>query len=287
MDTTKYKGIDLDVQGHRGCRGLMPENSLPAFKKAFELGVNTMELDIAISKDKKVVVSHEPWFNPEICQIEKEDLSEEELAFKYNLYNMSYEEIAQMDCGSKVFRKYPDQEKIATSKPLLSDVIQLVEQLSKKSQSQSLYYNIEIKYRAEGENVFHPDRSEFIDLFYGVISEAGVADRSILQCFDPEVLNIVHQRYPTLKTALLVSNDLSINENLSKLNFKPDIYSCNYKLLDKDSVAELHAKDILVIPWTVNKVKQMAKLIDYGVDGIITDYPDRLINLIKLKQLLS
>ncbi|HMC00757.1 MAG TPA: glycerophosphodiester phosphodiesterase family protein, partial [Flavobacteriaceae bacterium] len=177
------KHIEIDVQGHRGCRGLMPENSLPAFQKAIELGVNTLELDLTISKDKQVVVSHEPFMNHLICldaegkEIPKEDET------KYNFYEMKYDSIKQFDCGSKVYERFPDQQKIKVYKPLLSEVFKLSEELNP-----NIRYNIEIKSHPKYDNVYTPEPKEFVKLVLNKIDDFGVFNRTNLQSFDTRVL---------------------------------------------------------------------------------------------------
>ncbi|MEM6803094.1 MAG: glycerophosphodiester phosphodiesterase family protein [Bacteroidota bacterium] len=125
---TEQSKISMDVQGHRGCRGLLPENTLPAFAKAIEIGVNTLEMDVVISKDKQVLLSHEPFLSHEICVgPEGEEISEENER-EWNLYKMDYEQIKECDCGSKAHKRFPDQEKMAVHKPLLKEVILAAEQ---------------------------------------------------------------------------------------------------------------------------------------------------------------
>lgn len=104
---------NIDIQGHRGCRGLLPENSMPAFIRAIELGVHTLELDLAISKDKKVVVSHEPFMSRKICLYASGNEILQSMDMKYNLYEMTYDEIKQFDCGLKFHPDYPNQAKIS------------------------------------------------------------------------------------------------------------------------------------------------------------------------------
>ncbi|MBT8230527.1 MAG: glycerophosphodiester phosphodiesterase, partial [Bacteroidia bacterium] len=115
--------MNIDIQGHRGCRGLYPENSIPAFTHALELGVNTLEFDVVISKDKEVIISHEPFMSHEIClDLNGEDISENQ-ALSHNIYQLDYEEIRQYDCGSKYFNKFPEQKKLKVFKPSLDDLI--------------------------------------------------------------------------------------------------------------------------------------------------------------------
>ena len=189
----------LDIQGHRGCRGLLPENSLPAFQKAVELGVTTLELDLAISKDKKVVVSHEPFISRTYCLDSLGNEISEEDGKKYNFYQMTYEEIKLFDCGSKAHPRFPKQEHFKTNKPLLSEVIELGDSLNP-----DIRYNIEIKASPEYDNIFSPEPKEFVELVLEVINKYGIFDRSNLQSFDVRILNEIKQQAPKMKTALFI-----------------------------------------------------------------------------------
>ncbi|MGB1309226.1 MAG: glycerophosphodiester phosphodiesterase family protein, partial [Oceanihabitans sp.] len=156
MDFTKN---EVDIQGHRGCRGLMPENTLEAFKKAIEIGVHTLELDVAVSKDHVVVVSHEPYMNSAICL----DKNGEEIplnkAKNYKLYAMNYAEIKKFDCGTKINSRFPKQKKIKTFKPALAHVFQEADALNA-----NIKYNIEIKAKPEYDGVFTPKPEVFVAL---------------------------------------------------------------------------------------------------------------------------
>ncbi|MFM8834550.1 MAG: glycerophosphodiester phosphodiesterase family protein, partial [Cytophagales bacterium] len=113
----------FDVQGHRGARGLKPENTIPAFLTALDYGVTTLELDVVITKDKKVLVSHEPWMFSGICLTPDGNTILGKDEKRYNIYELTYEEVKKFDCGSIGNGHFPEQEKIKISKPLLSDVI--------------------------------------------------------------------------------------------------------------------------------------------------------------------
>src|SRR6267378_2929220 len=117
----------FDIQGHRGARGLKPENTIPAFLTALDTGVTTLEMDVIVTRDKQVVVSHEPWMSAAICSDRAGKPINEKEEKKYNLYRMTYEEVKQFDCGSRGNVKFPEQEKMYAAKPLLSDVMVAVE----------------------------------------------------------------------------------------------------------------------------------------------------------------
>lgn len=275
----------FDVQGHRGARGLKPENSIPAFITALDSGVTTLELDLVITKDKQVVVSHEPWMSAQICMDSSGKAIEKKDELKFNIYRMTYEEVRAFDCGSKGNEHFPDQEKMRVNKPLLSDVINAVEDHIKSFTNYEVDYNMEIKSDPEGDNVFHPAQAEFSDLVYQLIDQYLPLERVMIQSFDFRILQYWHEKYPKVRLSALVENRKSVDENLADLGFTPSAYCPYYKLLSAESVKYLHtktfvngdkkSKKIRVIPWTVNEEKDMIKMKEMGVDGLITDYPDK------------
>src|SRR4051812_27929058 len=265
----------FDIQGHRGCRGLRPENSIPAFITALDSGVTTIEMDLAITKDKQVIVSHEPWMAAAFCRTPdgKDIIQKDEM--KYNIYQMNYDQVKQWDCGSKVNDKFPEQEKMHTIKPLLTDVIIAVETHIKSFSKYEVDYSIEIKSTQEGDGKFHPNPAEFSDMVYNLIDQYLPWDRVVIQSFDFRVLKYWHEKYPTVRLAALVDNLHTIDENIRSLGFTPSIYSPDYTLLDKDEVKYCHKLKMRVIPWTVNDPAEMVALKGMNVDGFITDYPNR------------
>jgi glycerophosphoryl diester phosphodiesterase len=278
----------FDVQGHRGARGLMPENTIPAFLLALDSGVTTLEMDLAITKDKQVIVSHEAWMNSDYCldPSGKEIKSRDEK--KFNIYQMTYEQVKQWDCGSKGNSKFPEQKKMKVTKPLLSDVIVAAENQIKNFTRYEVDYNIEIKCSPNGDGKFHPKPEEFSELVFNLIDQYLPWDRVVIQSFDMRVLKYWHQKHPNVRLALLIENLKEASENLSELGFFPDVYSPDFHLLDKNEVNHLHAltpsrllttgqkaRPMRIIPWTVNDESDMKEFKEMGVDGIITDYPDR------------
>lgn len=274
----------FDLQGHRGCRGLMPENTVAAFKKALDLGVTTLELDVVISKDQQVVVSHEPYFNsafsikPDGKPVEK---SEEK---SLNLYQMDYADIRRYDVGSNGNPAYPEQQKLKTYKPLLSEVIEQAEAYRKSKNGPAFSYNIELKSEPSEYNKSQPEPAAFCNLVQAIIKKQLLPDRVTIQSFDFAMLKqwkkqVDSGTYPKVRLAALVENLRSPEKNLEELGFKPDIFSPYYRLLTQDKIARLHEQGIRVIPWTVNQRDDMVRLKAWGVDGLITDYPDRAIGL--------
>ncbi|RYF71966.1 MAG: glycerophosphodiester phosphodiesterase [Cytophagaceae bacterium] len=270
-----------DLQGHRGCRGLMPENTIPAFMKALDLGVNTLEMDVVISQDGQVVVSHEPYFNslfstkPDGSPVTK---SEEKSLV---LYKMPYADIKQYDVGSNGNPRFPEQQKQKVYKPLLSDVLAAAEAYRTEKNLPAFAYNIELKSDESEYDQSQPRPAEFCKLVNAVLTKANVpADRIIIQSFDFAMLQewnnqVLAKKALPVRLAALVENIRGVDHNLKKLGFKPAIYSPSYQLIGQDSVEKLHQQGIKVVPWTVNNPADMRKMLDIGVDGLITDYPDR------------
>ncbi len=271
----------IDIQGHRGARGLFPENTITSFIEAVKLGVDTIEMDVIVSKDLQVVVSHEAWMNDHFCTCPNGKEVEPDSKYKYNLYNMAYAEIAQYDCGIRGNKGFPFQKKIAEHKPLLSEVIKTVESLTKEHQLPAIKYNIEIKSEEGEDNVFNPDPKPFVELVYAEIEKHTITERINLQSFDVRVLQEIKKKDTTIQMALLVENEDGLEINLKRLGFIPDTYSPDFYLIDDALIKKVHDYNMKLIPWTVNELTDIKKMIAWGVDGIISDYPDRVIELIK------
>jgi glycerophosphoryl diester phosphodiesterase len=264
----------FDVQGHRGARGLMPENTIPGFIMAIDSGVTTIEMDVAITKDKQVIVSHEGWMSASICLDPQGKVIDAKNELKHNIYQMTYAQVKSYDCGSKGNGRFPHQLKMPATKPLLLDVILAVENYIKGNGLYEVDYNIEIKSEPQGDNRFHPKPAEFSDLVFNLIDQYLPWDRVVIQSFDFRVLKYWHEKHPEVRLAALVENLNTIDENLKALGFTPSIYSPEFTLLSKGEIRRCHDLKMRVIPWTVNDKKEMEELKAWGVDGIITDYPD-------------
>jgi len=279
INSTKAQRF-VDVQGHRGCRGILPENTIEGFIKALEVGVTTLEMDVVISKDKQVVVSHEPYFSHEISTAPSGEIITRKSEKQYNIYRFNYDEIKQYDVGMKTHSRFPRQKKIPAFKPLLKDVIALSEEYAENNSLKKPHYNIEIKRKPEMDSIFHPSVEEFVQLVVSQVNDSNISDRACIQSFDIESLQRVKKIAPELTTALLIENNNSLEDNLKRLGFTPNIYSPYYRLVSQDLVNSCKEKGMRVIPWTVNKEKDMIEMIELNVDGIITDYPQELIVLL-------
>lgn len=266
----------VEVQGHRGDRGNFPENTIPAFLSAVKKGVAVIELDVVISKDQKVVVSHENFMSAQYMSDPDGNPISKEKERSYNLYEMTYDSIKRFDSGSRGNAGFPSQQKIKTYKPLLAEVIDSVEQYIKVNKLKPVRYNIEIKSEKSDYGKRQPQPEVFSAMVMKVITDKGIEKKMNIQSFDPELLNVLHKKYPKPVIAFLVGEG-TLTENLAKLDFLPEIYSPNYKLLDKQEVNALRTLKMKIIPWTVNEDAAIDQLLALQVDGIITDYPEKVL----------
>ena len=270
-----------ELHGHRGCRGLSPENTLPAFLHALALGVDVLEMDVVISADHQVVVSHEPWLNPAICLDPAGQLIENSPSPRFNLYRMPYSIIRQCDCGQRRHPAFPEQVSEPAYKPLLKEVLAAVEAVVRPSARQPVRYAIEIKSTPHEDIIFHPAPEHFLSLVLAEINNAQVAARTTLLCFDQRILRLAHQHQPTLATCLLLEADQPWLASIQELGFVPTTLGPDYTTVTAAAVQQLrsHYPALRLVPWTVNQQSDMTNLITLGVDGITTDYPNRFLAL--------
>lgn len=272
---------DFDLQGHRGARGLRPENTLSAFRLALDLGVTTLELDTVIAADGEVVVSHDPWMHADFCSHPDGRPVTPDEQEKLLIFQMPYAEVARFDCGRRGHPAFPEQQAEAAVKPLLRDVIAMAEAHARATCRLPPRYNVETKSRPAWEGTLHPDPETFARRVCEVLRAAGVVGRSTLQSFDVRTLRAPRRLVPELGLVLLVEPDAAnlpgdtFEEHVAALGFTPNVYSPHFSRLTPALLAEAHAAGVKVIPWTVNDSDEMARLVAMGVDGLITDYPDR------------
>ncbi|HVD98302.1 MAG TPA: glycerophosphodiester phosphodiesterase family protein [Cytophagaceae bacterium] len=269
---------DFFKTGHRGCRGLYPENTVEGFLHAIALGCNTLEFDVVVSKDHQLVVSHEPYMNPEICLKPDGSFITEDEASKYNLFRMTYQEIKSFDCGLKTNIRFPDQKKTKAIKPLLEEVILACENYVQSTiyqyQPFNLLYDLEIKSEEAEYGFSQPTPDVFAEMIAGFIFKHNLVNKVLIRSFDPAPLRYLHDKYPELPLAFIVENNRPAAENLDYLGFHPLMYSPEYVLLTREEMNYLKSLKMLVVPWTVNTPEEMKEMLRLEVDGIITDYPN-------------
>jgi glycerophosphoryl diester phosphodiesterase len=270
----------FDIEGHRGCRGLMPENTIPAMIKALDIGVTTLEMDAAITADRKVILSHDPYFNHDISTAPNGTFVTSADEKSLSIFQMTYAQTQQYDVGKRKHPGFPQQSNLPARKPLLSDVIDSADAYAKLKGRPLPFYNIETKTQPSTDGILHPGPEEFVQLLMDVINNKKIQDRVIIQSFDFRTLKIIREKYAGIRTAALVGGGPlhSLQQELDNLGFVPDIYSPYTGLVNQQLVDDCHAKKMKVIPWTANDTATIARLKSLGVDGIISDYPNLLMN---------
>ena len=257
----------------------MPENTISAMKNALDLGVNTLEFDLQLSQDGQVVVSHDNFFDaryatrPDGTLIQKDDPKE-------YLYTMPYDSIVKYDVGLRPVDRWPNQQKVAEVKPLAGDLIDFAESYAKEA----VNYNIEIKsWPGEGEGTLWPEYHVFCDTCIPLLLSKNLGKRLIVQCFDTRALNYMHEQWPDLTLSYLTEDydGGDIEQLLGNLTFVPQWWSPESSVVTKENVAWCHAHHIGVVPWTVDDPEEMRRLVDCGVEAIISNYPDILIETVR------
>jgi len=273
-----------EVHGHRGCRGLLPENTLPAFAHALALGVDVLELDVIISADRQVVLSHEPWLAADLGRGPAGELIAPAHEQAYNLYELPYATIRRCVVGEWPHPRFPAQQPSPTYRPLLLEVLQLAEATCQRLGRPPVGYSIELKSAPTGDNFFHPAPWPFVELVLAELAAMpGVAARTTLLSFDGRVLQAARQLAPTLALCLLNEEPAQPAALFQELGFVPQVFGSDFQLLSAELVAQLRAAypTLRLVPWTVNEQADLHRVLSWRVDGITTDFPDRLLALLK------
>ncbi len=273
---TRYQ---FDLQGHRGARGLLPENTIPSFLIALDHGVDTIEFDLVVTKDRELLISHEPWFHHHISTKPDGSPVTPDEQMNYNIFEMTYEETQLFDVGMRGHENFPEQQPMQVTKPLMRDAIRAIEAYAEQQGLPPVFYNIETKSNPEHYGIMYPYPDEYAKLLYDELmilhQEFDLFDRIIIQSFDPATLIEFRLLNDRIAQAILVSRDDPMQAYLDRLGYTPEIWSPNYNLVTPIMVEEAHSRGMLVIPWTINTTEEMRQQLEMGVDGIITDYPDR------------
>jgi glycerophosphoryl diester phosphodiesterase len=294
--------LSFDLQGHRGARGLMPENTLPAFRKALALGVSTIETDLAVTRDGILVLSHNPALNPDITRGPDGQwlVNRGPAIFTLTLDELESYDIGRINPATAYARQFNSQTPIdGTRFPTLDELFDLV-----RAADRSPRLNIEIK-TSPLRPQDTPDPEPFAQLVVASVRASGLADRVTVQSFDWRALMITKQLDPTVVTSCLTSQSLSMDTvsssggvvspwlagldprrysySVPRLAKAADcrIWSPDFKDLTAENVAEAHALGLKVLPWTVDSISDIQRVIALHADGLITDYPDRALPVIR------
>lgn len=275
----KYKTMAKDGYpaffkiGHRGIRGLMPENTIPSMIKTVQVGGNTLEMDVHITRDGKVVVYHDESFDPAYTlmpdgsEIPKTDRK------KYTFYQMDYAAIKSFIIGKKPYPAFPQQQHVATYAPLLDELVDSVDTYTKTHHLPMMYYLIEIKSNPKTDGIEQPAPEKLVKIVMDALKPKKLGIRLIIQSFDVRPLKVMHQRYPKVALGFLTGDQkLSFENNMDSLGFTPRFYNPHYSLVNTELVNKCHKKGMLIAPWTVEDIPGMERMKALKVDGIITDY---------------
>jgi len=282
----------FDLQGHRGTRGLAPENTLPAFEKAMRMGVDTLELDVGLSADHVLVISHDPYLNPLLVRDAKGEWlsgTKGPLIRSLTYAQIQTYELGRIKPGTSYATQFSTQEAVdGTRMPTLASLFERVKTLGSK-----VRFNIETKIDpTQANDTVSPE--VMTQALVKLVRDAGMASRVTIQSFDWRTLQLAQVIAPEIPTAYLsfqnASND-TITSGLWTAGYKiadyadipamvkaagGAIWSPNGGAVSEDLVKKAHAVGLQVLPWTINNPTEMDRLIGWGVDGIISDYPDRL-----------
>jgi glycerophosphoryl diester phosphodiesterase len=259
----------FDLQGHRGARGLLPENTLPGFERALAIGVDTLELDVGVTRDGVVVIHHDRRLNPDLARgADGQWVS----APAPTIFSLLYEELQRYDVGrirpgSEYARRFPHQA------PIDGTRIPRLAQLFAQAKSSSVKFNIETKLvpHAPSETL---EPEAFARALIAEVRRAGVAARTTIQSFDFRTLKVVEAEAPDIVTSYLTSGKDSDVEKVRAAGAR--VWSPDYRDLNPQIVGRAHDLGMRVIAWTVNEPADIARVLDMKVDGIISDYPDRV-----------
>lgn len=305
MNTAIAQTLPFDLQGHRGARGLLPENTLPAFERAIEIGVNTLELDVGVTKDGVVVISHDRALNPDITRdASGAYLTEPALVNRLTLAEIKSYDVGRINPDSPYAKRFPDQQAIdGTRMPALSTLFKRVDALG----ANTLRFNIETKISPEKSNDT-VSAAVFARKLLDIVRLHGIAHRVTIQSFDWRTLQIIQELQKGhgkhVKTSCLTAQQAWADNITPKSAKGPfwtgsvrtadhadvpsmvkaagcDIWSPFFADITPALVKKAQALGLKVIPWTTNSEAEMTAVIEAGADGLITDYPDRALPLLK------
>jgi len=281
LSATQIKKLPI-VHAHRGGAAIYPENTIPAMLHAVEIGVPMLELDLHVTRDSQVVVSHDAYMNPIKALKPNGEEIPIDSARMYSIYSMTYDSLKRYDVGSRPNPAFPNRKNLKCSVPLVSDLIDSVEHSTQSKGLCPVGYNIEIKSWPDKDGIYSPDYRTFADLCMRVLLSKNLGDRLLLQCFDPRTLNYVHEKYPNVRLSYLVEDmTVDFDELMKRINFVPQVISPNHAMVDSAFMDKSRKLGMEVAPWTVDEKDEILRLRTLGVDAIITNRPDSVMTWLK------
>lgn len=255
MGQSEYK-----IFGHRGCRGIYPENTIEGFKKAIAFGVDGIELDVVVNKNQELVISHESYIDTSYCLTSK--LNNENL----NIYKMNISEIQEIDCGSKFVKEFPNQLKVKEKKPTYKE-------FKKELMDYQGDILFEIKCDYDLVNEYFPDYEKYAKIIFEETRYSRHFDNIHFMSFDYRILNELFKMMPNSKYIYLSSNK-EFEQEMKLLNFEPFGVGIDFNIISQKTIDLVHNKKQVIYGWTINDEENSKSLTSMGLDGVITDYPN-------------
>ena len=255
MGQNEYK-----IFGHRGCRGIYPENTIKGFKKAILLGVDGIELDVVVNKNQELIISHEPYIDTNYCLTSK--VNEESL----NIYKMNVSEMQEIDCGSKFIKKFPNQLKVKERKPTYKE---FKEELI--DYQGDILFEIKCNYKLVNE--YFPDYENYAKIIFEETRYNKHLEKIYFMSFDFRIINELFKIMPNSKYIYLSSNK-EFRQEMKLLNFEPFGVGLDYNIINQEIIDFVHNKKQVIFGWTINDEENSKTLTRMGLDGVITDYPN-------------
>ena len=255
MGQSEYK-----IFGHRGCRGVYPENTIEGFKKAIEFGVDGIELDVVVNKNQELVISHESYIDTSYCLTNKIDNE------SLNIYKMNISEIQDIDCGSKFVKEFPNQLKVKEKKPTY-----------KEFKKELIDYQGDILFEIKCDNnlvnEYFPDYEKYAKIIFEETRFSRHFDNIYFMSFDYRILNELFKIMPDSKYIYLSSNK-EFEKQMKLLNFEPFGVGIDFNIISQKIIDLVHNKKQVIYGWTINDEENSKSLTSMGLDGVITDYPN-------------
>ena len=255
MGQSEYK-----IFGHRGCRGVYPENTIEGFKKAIEFGVDGIELDVVVNKNQELVISHESYIDTSYCLTNKIDNE------SLNIYKMNISEIQDIDCGSKFVKEFPNQLKVKEKKPTYKE-------FKKELMDYQGDILFEIKCDYDLVNEYFPDYEKYAKIIFEETRFSRHFDNIYFMSFDYRILNELFKIMPNSKYIYLSSNK-EFEKQMKLLNFEPFGVGIDFNIISQKIIDLVHNKKQVIYGWTINDEENSKSLTSMGLDGVITDYPN-------------
>lgn len=269
MNDIQAQDTNCMIIGHRGFRGVYPENTLVGFQKALQLPIDGIELDVVVNKDHELVISHDPFFQKEFCLDSTGAKIKNEKEF--NIYELSQEEILRFDCGSLKKPKFEEQKVISQYKPLWKEF----KELNELDSAHTILFEIKSVKADYGKSQPFPD--EYAKLVVTELAVYPFSSNIVIMSFDPAILNEIHKISDDYRMVLLTYKPINtIKRTLKKLNFTPYAFGMFHSTINHHIIDQLHDKGLKCFAWTVNEQNEADRLHRLQIDALITDYPDRI-----------